>query len=110
MGKKRIKELKQQIKEAKKTLAELEKKKDKQVAKAQHKVVEDLVVGNFMACDPKDIRGLEQTQAFAVDRNKVHEFGVLLVSNRGPAHVLDHLRLVAGICHNPLHCRFNVCI
>jgi chaperonin cofactor prefoldin len=42
MGKKRIKELKAQIKEAKKVLAELEKKKDKQVAKAQHKVVEDL--------------------------------------------------------------------
>lgn len=42
MGKKRIKELKQQIKEAKKVLADLEKKKDKQVAKAQHKVVEDM--------------------------------------------------------------------
>jgi hypothetical protein len=42
MGKKRIKELKLQIKEAKKVLADLEKKKDKQVAKAQHKVVEDM--------------------------------------------------------------------
>jgi len=42
MGKKRIKELKQEIKEAKKVLASLEKKKDKQVAKSQHKVVEDL--------------------------------------------------------------------
>lgn len=42
MGKKRIKELKAQIKEAKKVLADLEAKKDKQISKAQHKVVEDL--------------------------------------------------------------------
>lgn len=42
MGKKRIKELKQQIKEAKKVVADLEKKKDKEVAKAQHKIVEDM--------------------------------------------------------------------
>jgi len=42
MGKKRIKELQKQVKEAKKTLASLEKKKDKKILKAQHKVVEDL--------------------------------------------------------------------
>ena len=42
MGKKRIKELESQVKEAKKTLAELEKKANKKLLKAQHKVVEDL--------------------------------------------------------------------
>lgn len=42
MGKKKIKELQKQVKEAQKTLAALEKKKDKKVLKAQHKVVEDL--------------------------------------------------------------------
>jgi phosphoenolpyruvate-protein kinase (PTS system EI component) len=42
MGKKKIKELKAQIKETQKTLEALEKKKDKKVLKAQHKVVEDL--------------------------------------------------------------------
>ncbi len=44
MGKKKIKELRNQIDEARKTLEELEKKKDKKVVKAQHKVVEDLQV------------------------------------------------------------------
>lgn len=42
MGKKKIKELQKQVKEAQKTLAALEKKKDKKILKAQHKVVEDL--------------------------------------------------------------------
>lgn len=42
MGKKRIKELQKQVKEAKKTLEALEKKKDKKILKAQHKVIEDL--------------------------------------------------------------------
>ncbi len=44
MGKKRIKELQKQVKEAQKTLAALEKKKDKKVLKAQHKVIEELEV------------------------------------------------------------------
>lgn len=44
MGKKKIKELQGQIKEAKKVLADLEKKKEKKLAKAQHKMVEDLEV------------------------------------------------------------------
>jgi len=44
MGKKKIKELQKQVKEAQKTLAALEKKKDKKILKAQHKVVEDLEV------------------------------------------------------------------
>jgi len=44
MGKKRIKELESQVKEAKKTLAELEKKANKKLLKAQHKVIEDLEV------------------------------------------------------------------
>ncbi len=42
MGKKRIKELQKQVKEAKKTLEALEKKTDKKLLKAQHKVIEDL--------------------------------------------------------------------
>jgi phosphoenolpyruvate-protein kinase (PTS system EI component) len=42
MGKKKIKELQKQVKEAQKTLEALEKKKDKKILKAQHKVVEDL--------------------------------------------------------------------
>ncbi len=42
MGKKRIKELQKQVKEAKATLAELEKKRNKKILKAQHKVIEDL--------------------------------------------------------------------
>jgi phosphopantothenoylcysteine synthetase/decarboxylase len=42
MGKKRIKELQKQVQEAQKTLATLEKKKDKKVLKAQHKVIEEL--------------------------------------------------------------------
>lgn len=42
MGKKKIKELQSQIKEAKKALADLEKQKEKKLAKAQHKVIEDL--------------------------------------------------------------------
>ncbi len=44
MGKKRIKELQKQVKEAQKTLAALEKKKDKKVLKAQHKVIEELEI------------------------------------------------------------------
>lgn len=44
MGKKRIKELQNQVKEAKETLAELEKKANKKLLKAQHKVVEDLEI------------------------------------------------------------------
>ncbi len=44
MGKKRIKELQKQVKEAQKILASLEKKKDKKVLKAQHKVIEELEV------------------------------------------------------------------
>ena len=44
MGKKRIKELKKQVKEAQKVLDALEKKKDKKVLKAQHKVIEELEV------------------------------------------------------------------
>jgi len=44
MGKKRIKELQKQVKEAQKILAALEKKKDKKVLKAQHKVIEELEV------------------------------------------------------------------
>ncbi len=44
MGKKRIKELQKQVKEAQKTLAALEKKKDKKILKAQHKVIEELEV------------------------------------------------------------------
>jgi hypothetical protein len=44
MGKKKIKELQKQVKEAQKTLEALEKKKDKKILKAQHKVVEDLEV------------------------------------------------------------------
>lgn len=42
MGKKKIKELQSQIKEARQALDDLEKKKDKKLAKAQHKVIEDL--------------------------------------------------------------------
>lgn len=42
MGKKRIKELQKQVKEAKSTLADLEKKANKKILKAQHKVIEDL--------------------------------------------------------------------
>ncbi len=42
MGKKRIKELQKQVKDAKKMLAALEKKTDKKLLKAQHKVIEDL--------------------------------------------------------------------
>jgi len=42
MGKKRIKELQKQVKEAKSTLADLEKKANKKLLKAQHKVIEDL--------------------------------------------------------------------
>jgi phosphoenolpyruvate-protein kinase (PTS system EI component) len=44
MGKKKIKELQKQVKEAQKTLEALEKKKDKKILKAQHKVVEDLEI------------------------------------------------------------------
>ncbi|MAA72140.1 hypothetical protein QNI23_007355 [Bermanella sp. WJH001] len=42
MGKKRIKELQKQVKDAKSTLADLEKKANKKILKAQHKVIEDL--------------------------------------------------------------------
>jgi phosphoenolpyruvate-protein kinase (PTS system EI component) len=42
MGKKRIKELQKQVKDAKTTLADLEKKANKKILKAQHKVIEDL--------------------------------------------------------------------
>ena len=42
MGKKRIKELQKQVKDAKSTLADLEKKATKKILKAQHKVIEDL--------------------------------------------------------------------
>jgi len=42
MGKKKIKELQNQIEEAKKALVDLEQKKEKKLAKAQHKVIEDL--------------------------------------------------------------------
>ncbi len=42
MGKKRIKELQKQVKEAKTTLASLEKKTNKKILKAQHKVIEEL--------------------------------------------------------------------
>ena len=42
MGKKRIKELQKQVKEAKTTLASLEKKANKKILKAQHKVIEEL--------------------------------------------------------------------
>jgi hypothetical protein len=42
MGKKRIKELQKQVKEAKSTLATLEKKTNKKILKAQHKVIEEL--------------------------------------------------------------------
>ncbi|GAA6134274.1 hypothetical protein NBRC116188_10630 [Oceaniserpentilla sp. 4NH20-0058] len=42
MGKKRITELQNQVKEAKSALADLEKKANKKLLKAQHKVVEDL--------------------------------------------------------------------
>jgi phosphoenolpyruvate-protein kinase (PTS system EI component) len=42
MGKKRIKELTKQVKDAKSTLADLEKKANKKILKAQHKVIEDL--------------------------------------------------------------------
>ncbi|MEH6346296.1 MAG: hypothetical protein V7785_14480 [Bermanella sp.] len=42
MGKKRIKELQKQVKEAKSTLASLEKKANKKILKAQHKVIEEL--------------------------------------------------------------------
>lgn len=44
MGKKRIKELQKQVKEAKQTLGELEKKANKKILKAQHKVIEELEV------------------------------------------------------------------
>lgn len=44
MGKKRIKELQKQVKEAKQTLGELEKKANKKILKAKHKVIEELEV------------------------------------------------------------------
>ena len=42
MGKKKIRQLQNQIEEARKALVELEQKKEKKLAKAQHKVIEDL--------------------------------------------------------------------